>query len=49
MEERKRRKLQLGLAACVLALTTVGGLGTTYYLQQRSARAAALDVSSGRR
>jgi serine/threonine-protein kinase len=41
--ERKRRRLQLGLAGCVLAMTTVGGLGTTYVLQERSARAAALD------
>jgi tetratricopeptide (TPR) repeat protein len=43
VEERKRRKLQLGLAGCLLALTTVGGLGTTYYLQQHSAWAAALE------
>jgi serine/threonine-protein kinase len=43
LEERRRRKLQLGLAASVLALTTLGGLGATYYLQQRQARAAAVD------
>src|SRR5205823_7836855 len=43
IEERRRRKLQLGLAASVLALTTLGGLGTAYYLQQRQARAAAVD------
>ena len=43
IEERRRRKLQLGLAASVLALTTLGGLSTTYYLQQRQARAAAVD------
>jgi serine/threonine-protein kinase len=42
VEERKRRRLQLGLAAAVLALSTMGGLGTTYFLQQRSARAAAV-------
>ena len=36
--ERARRKLQLGLAAAVLALTTVGGLSTAYYLRQRRAR-----------
>jgi tetratricopeptide (TPR) repeat protein len=42
VEERKQRRLQLGLAAAVLALTTTGGLGTTYYLQQQSARAAAV-------
>ena len=34
-------KVQLALAASVLALTTLGGLSTTYYLQQRQARAAA--------
>jgi serine/threonine-protein kinase len=43
VEERKRRRLQLGLAGCVLVMTMVGGLGTTYVLQERSARAAALD------
>jgi serine/threonine-protein kinase len=43
VEERKRRRLQLGLAGCVLALTMVGGLGTTYVLQERTARAAALE------
>jgi serine/threonine-protein kinase len=43
IEERRRRKLQVGLAASLLALTTAGGLGTTYYLQQRQARAAAVD------
>jgi serine/threonine-protein kinase len=43
VEERRRRKLQLGLAASLLTLTTAGGLGTTYYLQQRQAHAAAVD------
>jgi serine/threonine-protein kinase len=43
IEERRRRKLQVGLAASLLALTMAGGLGTTYYLQQRQARAAAVD------
>ena len=43
VEERRRRKLQVGLAAAVLALTTLGGLSTTYYLQQRQARAAAVE------
>ena len=43
IEERRRRKLQVGLAASLLALTTTGGLGTTYYLQQRQARAAAAE------
>jgi tetratricopeptide (TPR) repeat protein len=41
VEERRRRKVQLALAASVLALTTLSGLSTTYYLQQRQARAAA--------
>ena len=41
IEERRRRRVQLALAASLLALTTLGGLGTTYYLQQRAARAAA--------
>jgi serine/threonine-protein kinase len=41
IEERRRRKVQLALAASVLALTTLGGLSTTYYLQQQQARAAA--------
>jgi serine/threonine-protein kinase len=42
VEERRRRKLQLGLAASVLAMSTLGGLSTTYYVQQRQARAAAI-------
>ena len=41
IEERRRRRVQLALAASLLALTTLGGLGTTYYLQQRAAHAAA--------
>ncbi len=41
IEERRRRKVQLALAASVLALTTLGGLSTTYYLQQRAAHIAA--------
>ncbi len=43
IEERRRRKLHLGLGAAVLALTTLGGLSTTYYLHQRQAWAAAID------
>jgi serine/threonine-protein kinase len=38
IEERRRRKVQLALAASILALTTLGGLSTTYYLQQRAER-----------
>jgi serine/threonine-protein kinase len=41
--ERQRRRYQLGLTAALLALTTTGGLGTTYFLQQRAARTAAVD------
>jgi tetratricopeptide (TPR) repeat protein len=40
VEERRRRKLQLGLAGCLVALTAAAGLGTTFYLQQRAARNA---------
>ena len=39
VEERRRRKVQLALAASVLAFTTLGGLSTTYYLQQRAKQA----------
>jgi serine/threonine-protein kinase len=46
--ERQRRKLQLGLAASLLALTAAAGLGTTYYVQQRQARAAADEQVLGR-
>jgi serine/threonine-protein kinase len=46
VEERRRRKVQLALAASVLALTTLGGLSATYYLEQRSARAAGLERGS---
>ena len=42
IEERRRRKVQLALAASVLAFTTLGGLSTTYYLQQRAERARQL-------
>ena len=41
VEERRRRKVQVALAASVLALTTLGGLSAAYVLQQRQARAAA--------
>jgi serine/threonine-protein kinase len=44
-EERKRRKLQVGLAASVLALTTFGGLTMTYALQQRQARAGRIELA----
>jgi len=46
IEEQRRRKVQLALAASVLALTTLGGLSTTYYLQQRAARAARVNERS---
>ena len=35
----------MGLAASVLALTTVGGLATTAYLHQRQARAAQVELA----
>ena len=38
--ERRARRFQVGLAAALLVLTTVGGLGATYVLQQRQERAA---------
>jgi serine/threonine protein kinase len=50
IEERRRRKVQLALAASLLALVTLGGLGTAYYLRlradqerQRIEQAAAVD------
>jgi Flp pilus assembly protein TadD len=45
VEERRRRRLQVGLAASVLALTTVGGLATTAYLHQRQGRAAQVELA----
>jgi len=39
-EEGRRRRLQVGLAAALLVLTTLCGLGTTIALQQRQARTA---------
>ena len=47
IEERRRRKLQAGLAASILALAALGGLAGATYLQQRQARAAALARSLG--
>jgi eukaryotic-like serine/threonine-protein kinase len=38
--ERRARRFQVGLAASLLLLTIAGGLGLTYYLQQRQAGAA---------
>jgi serine/threonine-protein kinase len=40
LEERKRRKLQIGLAGCLMALVAAGGLGATYSLQHRADRDA---------
>jgi serine/threonine-protein kinase len=45
VEEGRRRRLQVGLAASVLALTTVGGLATMAYLHQRQARAAQVELA----
>ncbi len=39
VEERRRRRVQLALAASLLAFTALGGLSTTYFLQQRAERA----------
>ncbi len=36
VEERRRRRVQLALAASILAFTALGGLSTTYFLQQRA-------------
>ncbi len=36
--EERRRKVQLALAASVLAFTTLGGLSTTYYFEQCAPR-----------
>jgi serine/threonine-protein kinase len=47
VEEQRRRKLQLGLAATLLALTTIGGLSTSYYIQQKQARAAVVARTLG--
>jgi eukaryotic-like serine/threonine-protein kinase len=41
LEERRRRKLQVGLAASMLALTIIGGLSASYYIQQHQARLTA--------
>jgi serine/threonine-protein kinase len=41
--ERRARRLTAGLAASLLAMTTLGGLTLTYLLHQRQARAAAVD------
>jgi serine/threonine-protein kinase len=38
VEERRRRKVQLALAASVLAFLTLGGLSTAYYFQQQAER-----------
>jgi serine/threonine-protein kinase len=38
VEERRRRKVQLALAASVLAFLSLGGLSTAYYFQQQTER-----------
>ncbi|MDB5348940.1 MAG: serine/threonine protein kinase [Planctomycetota bacterium] len=45
--ERKQRRLQVGLAAAVLALTTMGGLGAALFQQQKSAKAAVVTRAIG--
>jgi serine/threonine-protein kinase len=46
--ERRARRLTAGLAASLLAMTTLGGLALTYLLHQGQARAAAFDRLLGR-
>ena len=43
VEERRRRRLQVGLAASLLGLVIVGGAGAAWYLQQRHARLVRVD------
>jgi eukaryotic-like serine/threonine-protein kinase len=38
IEERRRRRVQLALAASLLAFISLGGISTAYYLQQRAER-----------
>ena len=40
VEERKRRKLQAGLAAAILALVVFGGGGGVWYVQERQQQSA---------
>ncbi len=47
VEERKRRRLQVGLAAALLTFTAAGALATTYHLQQRAALAAVVAKVTG--
>jgi serine/threonine-protein kinase len=46
--ERRARRLTAGLAASLLAMTTLGGATFTYVLHQRQASTAALDRLAGR-
>ena len=45
IEERRRGKVQVALAASVLALSIVVGLAATAYLHQRQARAAQVELA----
>ena len=45
--ERRARRFQVGLAAALLVLTTVGGLGATYVLQQRQEARRAVRPGAG--
>jgi eukaryotic-like serine/threonine-protein kinase len=47
IEERRRRKVQLALGASILALATLGGLSTTYYIHERAKQAAAVELVVG--
>jgi eukaryotic-like serine/threonine-protein kinase len=48
IEERRRRKVQLQLAASILAFATLGGLSAAHYLQQRAEQAAIAGQVVGR-
>jgi serine/threonine protein kinase/predicted Zn-dependent protease len=45
LAERRARRLQVGLAASVLATSIAGGLSLTWWLQQRSARLARVGLA----
>jgi serine/threonine-protein kinase len=45
VEETRRRRLQVGLAASVLALTSVGGVAVAAYVHQQQARAAQVELA----
>ena len=48
VEERKRRRLTVALAACILALVTLGGGVAAWEIQQRQARLNAVETTLAR-